>query len=99
MRLSSQHQQAIISTFLEVFGKGELRLFGSRLDDASRGGDIDLYVTPDNREHLAEERITFLARVKRRIGDQKIDLVIASEKPRPIDRVANEKGIVLCQNH
>lgn len=99
MRLSSQQQQVIVNTFLEVFGKGELRLFGSRVEDTSRGGDIDLYITPDNREHLAEERITFLARVKRQIGDQKIDLVIASEKPRPIDRVAHEQGIVLCQKH
>jgi len=80
-----------------VFGQGEIRLFGSRVDDARGGGDIDLYVTPDDRANLAERRITFLARLKRRIGEQKIDLVIASRTPRPIDRVAHEQGIVLCR--
>jgi predicted nucleotidyltransferase len=96
MRLSTHQQEAIVATFLDVFGTGEIRLFGSRLDDAKRGGDIDLYVSPDNRSQLAEERITFLARLKRKIGDQKIDLVIASENPLPIDVVAQQEGVVLC---
>lgn len=99
MRLSPQQQNAIIATFLEVFGKGEVRLFGSRVDDARRGGDIDLYIRPDDRDNLAENRITFLARLKRRIGDQKIDVVIASDSLRPIDHAAQEQGVVLCQKH
>lgn len=99
MRLNPQQQDAIINTFLEVFDKGEIRLFGSRVDDAQYGGDIDLYITPDDRDQLAENRITFLARLKRRIGDQKIDLVIAAEVPRPIDLVAQEQGVVLCRKH
>ena len=99
MRLDDQQTAAIVKTFLEVFGKGEIRLFGSRLDDAQRGGDIDLYVTPDQPDHLAEARITFLARLKRRIGEQKIDLVIASATPRPIDIMAMEHGVILCRKH
>lgn len=99
MRLTTQQQHAIISTFLEVFGKGEIRLFGSRVDDTQRGGDIDLYVIPESREQLAEARITFLARLKRRIGEQKIDLVIAATPPRPIDHIAQKTGVVLFQNH
>jgi hypothetical protein len=99
MRLTPQQQQAIAATFVEVFEKGEIRLFGSRVDDSRYGGDIDLYITPDYRDNLAENRITFLARLKRRIGDQQIDLVIASETPRPIDRTAQDQGILLCQEH
>lgn len=63
------------------------------------GGDIDLYVTPDNRDHLAEDRITFLVRLMRRIGEQKIDLVTASEQPCPIDIMARNNGVVLCLRH
>jgi predicted nucleotidyltransferase len=99
MRLTDHQRDAIVKTFLEVFGKGEIRLFGSRVDDAQRGGDIDLYVTPEHREHLAEARITFLARLKRRIGEQRIDLVLAADKPRPIDVLARECGVVLCRKH
>lgn len=99
MRLNAYQQEAIITTFLEVFGKGETRLFVSRVDDSKHGGDIDLYVTPDNRDHLAEDRITFLVRLKRRIGEQKIDLVTASEQPCPIDIMARNNGVVLCLRH
>ena len=99
MRLNSQQRDAIVATFLEVFGKGEIRLFGSRVDDTRRGGDIDLYVIPESRDHLAANRLTFLARLKRRIGDQKIDLVIASTELRPIDRIAQQQGIILCQRY
>jgi|SRR3989339_31165 len=99
MRLNAKQQQDIVETFLEVFGKGELRLFGSRVDDTKKGGDIDLYVLPRSPDNLAEKRITFLAKLKRRIGEQKIDLVIAHEHARPIDLVARQQGITLCQNY
>jgi uncharacterized protein len=78
VRLTTQQTQAIITAFLEVFGKGEIRLFGSRVDDSRRGGDIDLYVIPASQDKLGEARIHFLARLKRRIGEQRIDLVIAA---------------------
>jgi hypothetical protein len=99
MRLNAAQQQAIVETFLEVFGKGELRLFGSRVDDSKKGGDIDLYVQPFSSENLGEKRIAYLAKLKRKIGDQKIDLVIAKEPARPIDLIAQEQGISLCRNH
>lgn len=99
MRLTAEQQAAITTTFVEVFGKGEIRLFGSRVDDNRRGGDIDLYVMPDQRTRLADARITFLARLKSRIGEQRIDLVIAAEPPRSIDQIAQTQGILLCQKH
>jgi len=74
-------------------------LFGSRADDRQRGGDIDLYVIPEQPDAAAEQRIAFLAILKRRMGDQKIDLVLASDMGRPIDRIAPEQGVVLCENH
>jgi len=98
MRLTSKQQQEIIQTFLEVFEKGEIRLFGSRVNNANKGGDIDLYVKPFLNENIAEKRITFLAKLKRKIGEQKIDLVIAQEPATSIDHVAQQQGVMLCQN-
>lgn len=99
MRLTLNQQQEIVKTFLEVFEKGEIRLFGSRVDDTKKGGDIDLYVQPLSPQNIAEKRITFLAKLKRKIGDQKIDLVIAQEPERPIDHAARQQGVSLCQNY
>jgi len=48
MRLSAEDIAAIRRLVQARFGAGAgIRLFGSRLDDSARGGDVDLYVEPD----------------------------------------------------
>lgn len=47
MRLNRKEQEAIKLTCLEVFGTDEVYVFGSRVDDSERGGDIDLYIVPN----------------------------------------------------
>jgi len=89
----------IQDAFFQVFERGELYLFGSRVDDAKRGGDIDLYVDTENREHMGEKRIAFLARIKGQLGDQQIDLVVGRGIKRSIDEVAKSTGVLLCQRH
>lgn len=43
MRLNHKERQAIQSVFNTLDPDGHLFLFGSRADDARRGGDIDLF--------------------------------------------------------
>ncbi|MDP2230733.1 nucleotidyltransferase domain-containing protein [Methylotenera sp.] len=99
MRLSAEAVNVIQDAFLRVFEKGELYLFGSRVDDTRKGGDIDLYVVTDQQNRLGEKRIDFLAQIKHKIGDQRIDLVIDRGTNRPIDKIATSEGILLCQRH
>lgn len=99
MRLSSEAVHVIQEAFLRVFEKGELYLFGSRVDDSRKGGDIDLYVVADHRDRMGEKRIEFLTQIKRQIGDQRIDLVIERGTKRPIDEIATSQGLLLCQRH
>lgn len=68
------------------FGKGEIYLFGSRTDDGKRGGDIDLYLKTENKENLTQKKIRFLAKLKREIGEQKIDVVFALDSERAIEK-------------
>ncbi len=75
MRLTLYQQQAIKKYFLEVFEEGDIYLFGSRVDDNAKGGDIDLYLVVPNQNNLAIKRIKFLVKLKRDIGEQKIDVV------------------------
>ena len=51
MRLSSQYQQTIKKYFNEFFDD-TIYLFGSRVDDAKKGGDIDLYLVVNNQDDL-----------------------------------------------
>lgn len=99
MRLTDQEALHIRESFVETFGSGKLYLFGSRIDDKRRGGDIDLYVISNLESYEALRRkIEFLGNVKRRIGEQKIDVVIASSENRRIDQEAQENGVLLCSN-
>ena len=47
MRLQPEEQAAIISTITSFDKESEIYLFGSRLDDTKRGGDIDVLVKSD----------------------------------------------------
>lgn len=87
--------EAIRRSFLETFKRGSIYLFGSRVDDKRKGGDIDLYIVPAANEGLAMKKIAFLTLLKRQIGEQKIDVVIDRHRDRPIDRVAKREGVVL----
>ena len=53
MRLTPYQQQVITRHFLEIFKEGEIYLFGSRVDDSAKGGDIDLYLSVPNLKKLA----------------------------------------------
>ena len=44
MRLNSFYRKAITTVFYDVFHTGSIYLFGSRVDDSAKGGDIDLYL-------------------------------------------------------
>ncbi|MDZ7851625.1 MAG: nucleotidyltransferase domain-containing protein [Halomonas sp.] len=79
MRLTPNQQRVIRQAALDCFGPGaQVTLFGSRVDDSSRGGDIDLLISTDitNIEEIIRAEIDFQLKVQRAIGEQKIDLLI-----------------------
>ena len=94
MRLSKSEVEAVKEVFYEVFEGGKVYLFGSRVDDTKRGGDIDLYLSPSSKVDLSSKKIDFLVELKHKIGDQKIDVVIDRGQNNPID-IAGKKGIEL----
>ena len=95
MRLTQKQIKAIDESFKEVFKNGSIYLFGSRVDDSLRGGDIDLYIDTKDLDNLFEKKINFLVSLKRKIGEQKIDVVISRDKSRPIEKEALNQGIKL----
>jgi len=95
MRLSLKEREAITQTYNEVFKDGKIYLFGSRVDESKKGGDIDLYIQAENQENLMKKKIEFLVLLKRRIGEQKIDVVLSKDTMRTIEQEALNKGIEL----
>ena len=74
---------------------GKIYLFGSRVDDSKRGGDIDLYLIPNIKESLQIKKIKFLLKLNMILGEQKIDIVISNDINRSIEVVALNEGILL----
>ncbi len=61
MRLLPWQQESIKKSFKTHFKDGKIYLFGSRIDDRKKGGDIDLYVCPkDKTRDLHKQKIAFL---------------------------------------
>lgn len=101
MRLTDQQRTAIRATVAETFGAGaEVWLFGSRVDDSKRGGDIDLLIKTDqiDAEALTRAEISFLTKIQMKLGEHKIDVLLdyPSRKTRPpIFSIAKQTGILL----
>jgi predicted nucleotidyltransferase len=99
MRLTPEQIDIIKSTAQSVLGEGaQVILFGSRVDDALKGGDIDLLMELDTRvpnKTLAIGQI--YAQLIKKLGDRKIDILIKdpSTQPAAIFTVAQKTGVRL----
>ncbi len=95
MRLSLAEIQTILKHKNRFFSKeSRIYLFGSRVDDGQKGGDIDLYLLGDKIDVL-DKKIQFLSALKESFGEQKIDLVIAKDGISLVEKEALEKGVEL----
>jgi len=93
MRLSA-HTIAILTDLAKKhFGEtAQARLFGSRIHDSSRGGDIDLQVIAPHSTYRDE--ISFLVEADQRL-DERVDLRVQRGAPMLIDDIAHKEGILL----
>ncbi len=94
MRLNNYYKETIKSIFYDVFASGTIFLFGSRIDDSQKGGDIDLYLEINEKPTL-EKKLKFLARLKRSLGEQKIDIVFNEDSSRDIEKEIKKWAIKL----
>lgn len=95
MRLTSREIQTILKVARDIYGSGvEVYLFGSRIDDNKRGGDIDLLIRNFGSRKSILERIRMVARLKLILGDRKID-VIGDYEDNAVSREALLTGIRL----
>jgi len=80
---------------VRLFGS---RLFGSRLDDAARGGDVDLLVElPDTPAHPALLAARVAGRVSRAMHGRRVDVLLAAPglQRLPIHDIAEREGVLL----
>jgi predicted nucleotidyltransferase len=93
MRLSPHERQVIRRLGLRHFGRAP-RLFGSRVDDTRRGGDIDLLIATElPPAQAARRRIDLLSDLWLELGERKIDILLDDgSPPSPIIERARREG-------
>ena len=74
MRLNDKEIKIIKSVVGEFDPNGEVKLYGSRINDAQKGGDIDLLII--SNKITFSDKLSILIKLKEKIGDQKIDILI-----------------------
>ncbi|MBK7815606.1 MAG: nucleotidyltransferase domain-containing protein [Rhodocyclaceae bacterium] len=99
MRLTEFQRCVIKEEVARVMGDDvNVLLFGSRIDDSRRGGDIDLYIeTPEWRRSGWRQVLRLNAALQERLGEQKLDIILhqAGEPLKPIHVQARRHGVRL----
>lgn len=99
VRLSAQEIERIRATAERLFGEGaRVWLFGSRVDEAAKGGDIDLLVeTAQILPNRVASAVRFASELQLQLGERKIDVIVVDPQtpPQSIHRIARETGVIL----
>jgi len=99
MRLNERQHSLILQQAIKHFGNtSRVWLFGSRVDDQQKGGDIDLYIETKIQDpvKVVDAKLGFLVEIHRLLGEQKIDIVLQRQgfvNERAICQIAKETGV------
>jgi len=91
MRLDQKDADSIVKTIRQLDPNASIHLFGSRIDDDSRGGDLDLLVLSSVLEY--RDKLIIRSRLKELIGNRKIDLIITDIPQSAFEKHAYKNSI------
>ena len=96
MRLDKYDIKIIKSVILEYISDARIFLFGSRVLDNKRGGDIDLFVVT-NQPVKYDDELEILTELELKGISRKVDLIVKSpeKNERPIWKTAMKTGVAL----
>ena len=98
MRLTRKQIQCLTEATHSCFGENaEIWLFGSRVDDAKKGGDIDLYIETDLKKGIVQAKLAMRSQIWDLFGEQKIDITVRkrNEEPNAFHKIAKATGVRL----
>jgi len=87
LRLSQKELETIKSTARSIFVEVGIYLFGSRVDDSKKGGDIDLYIVSSLHKDIFQKK----RRLKVMLEDllfKPVDIVLSRDPKSPIEKEA-----------
>jgi predicted nucleotidyltransferase len=99
MRLTPAQIDAIKSTATAVLGEGaQVTLFGSRVNDTAKGGDVDLMI--EVLQDLADPAVMsarIASKVSLAMHGRRVDVLLKAPNllEQPIHRIAAHQGVAL----
>ncbi len=93
LRLTESEIKIIKQTVQALDDQSKIYLFGSRVDSSKKGGDIDLLILSKKLNY--DDKLHLKMQLFERIGEQKIDIVIAKDTNDPFVRIAFKQGVML----
>ncbi|MEA3359626.1 MAG: nucleotidyltransferase domain-containing protein [Thermodesulfobacteriota bacterium] len=93
MRLNPKEKQVILQAIHSIDPHAKVYLFGSRVDDSGKGGDIDLLVF--SRKISYGDKLTVKKNIFSVLDEQKIDLIVTKDGCEPFVRMVTEQGVQL----
>lgn len=94
MRLTPNERTLLKDKLASLSREAKLYLFGSRVDDSKKGGDIDLLVVSETltKKDLRKLRVAFF----KVFGEQKLDIVLDDGTfTNPFHKMILHKAVVL----
>jgi predicted nucleotidyltransferase len=95
MRIKEHEKNAIVEAVKNADANARVWLFGSRVDDAKKGGDIDIAIFSEKLNNDNMQIIKVRRFICNNIGDQKIDIITTKDGKEAIFRLAMAEGIEL----
>ena len=90
MRLAENEREAIREAIHEADAEASIFLFGSRIDDTAKGGDIDLLVL--SRRITLIAKLGILAQLHQKLGERKIDIAVYPDDAGVFPRMVVQEG-------
>ncbi len=87
IRLSEKEIKTIKDLATKIFGNCEVYIFGSQTNLTKKGGDIDIFIIPQNKEDLFKKKIKLSAKLESVLG-KPVDVVVSGSKNTPIEEEA-----------
>lgn len=93
MRLKDEEKRVILQAIHSVDPHARVYLFGSRVDDSGKGGDIDLLVF--SRKMTYGDKLVVKKNIFLTLDEQRIDLIVTKDGGEPFVQMVLEQGIEL----
>jgi predicted nucleotidyltransferase len=93
MRISTSEITNLLNSIKRFDEDADVYLFGSRIDDNKRGGDIDIAILSDKID--LKKKIDIKFNFFNDFGEQKLDIVIIDNENQPFWQYIKEKAILL----